>query len=143
MDDQRIDRTGGALGVMRFRLRTMFAVVTAICIAVAWIASLATWKHRRHAFLAELIQDCKSRGANMLSYEPSPDVRAPSMLWLVEESGIIRIYLLGDESDTLQSTERDKSRARKAKALFPEAEIYIGHWYTAPGGTFNGTKFDE
>src|SRR5206468_1677895 len=35
----------------RFRLRTLFVLLTAVCIAVAWIAASLNWIWQRHEFL--------------------------------------------------------------------------------------------
>jgi hypothetical protein len=131
----------------RFPLSIILTVIIATCtaaIAGAWFASLHTWKQSRQEFLAELVQDCKSRGANVASYKTSPDVQAPSLLWLVDETGIDTIYVLGEKVDTLDSTGRDRDRAQKAKALFPEATIVIWHRYQSlDDHPFQGKIFDE
>ncbi len=147
--------------VMRFRLRTLMIVITALAL---WLGYEFNWIHKRHAFLAQQFEYHLAaapvpsgterrewvsewwRGQTAMPGNP------PRVLRLLGEVGVGRLSVIVPESDiTMRIWESDAAGApvswpeivetqadyRRAKRLFPEAEIVPvrpEHWSRAYRG---------
>lgn len=111
---------------LRFSLRTMFVVVTALA---AFLAYHVNWIRERRATQAQTnwyrIYDS---GLDYLLDKPPP--RAPGLLWVFGETGRHELYLSFGYEPTEHFTysNRDltpveQSEVRRIESLFPEARI--------------------
>jgi len=128
---------------VRFSLRSLFVLVTAICLFLGYELN---WIKRRHAFLDEHIKAFHSEATHLEKYsEPEKrvyyrvhnrkPVRAPYLLWLFDEPGWGELdFVLTDGLTKKESgseyvrwitfyTSSSHPVVVKARRLFPEAKI--------------------
>jgi len=92
-----------------FSLRTLFALVTILGIAFAWLGVQAKWIRDRHAFA-----EAHDGDQIFLDFADSaPPPRAPGVLPLLGERGARGI-------DTSRMSDEETSQAKR---LFPEAHL--------------------
>jgi hypothetical protein len=104
-------QTINRLGWFRFQLRTLFVLVTLICIFCGYFSWAMNWKRQRREFA--------SYRNKLYAHTESPfslPTRAPIWLWPLGEPGYVEIVF--DRDATEQKLE-------EAARLFPEAEIKI------------------
>src|SRR4051812_31586087 len=87
---------------LRFSLRTMLVVLTAVCV---WLAYSLDWIRQRHEALTS--DGVKPFGG------PFPDPNPPVGLWLLGESGV----------NTIVMHQRSSLSFDEVQRLFPEAMI--------------------
>jgi hypothetical protein len=95
----------------RFSLRTLFVVVTLLCV---WLGYQVNWIRQRRAFLASHDYFASGCDGNRKSLPPLQCSRAPWSLRLLGENGVEEIYLPSPEEQ------------EQARRLFPEAQNI---WY--------------
>jgi hypothetical protein len=108
----------------RFSLRTLFVVVTAMCIAGGWVAYQLNWIRQRHEFIAEVKKLSQPFYVPVWAYIRSdyvgppylPETPAPWPLRIFGEEGVWTIGIF--DAGYLSYVER-------AKRLFPEADVGV------------------
>ena len=93
----------------RFSLRTMFVVVTVLCV---WLGYQLNWIRQRRDFYV--------RYNGRFTTEPF-NGSAPGVLWLFGETGWPHMGLKVQSTDMDSLTEADWQLVRRARQLFPEA----------------------
>ncbi len=90
-----------------FSLRTMFILLTAVCV---WVGYQVNWVRQRREFMGKL-------PTNNIAYQEdlSHQVQAPGMLWLFGEAGKHRFRSV--------NTPDSDPETKQIRILFPEAEI--------------------
>jgi hypothetical protein len=95
----------------RFGLRTMFVVVTVVCV---WLGYHVNWMHRRRALLNE----------RNVAVSFAPARRPPSFaLWLLGERGATGVFLQYDGWMGAEWSEANEAQKILASQLYPEAQI--------------------
>ena len=90
----------------RFSLRTLFALVTVIALIASYFGWALKWKRERHEFLQRLM---------VVPYSYERGHFASPSLWLVGESGVVRLEFMGREPSA--------EEVHEARRLFPESEL--------------------
>ncbi len=112
-------------GRFRFSLRTLFLVVTAICL---WLGYGLHWIKQRHDLLAEVEEflPTLNDGVPVSRWTiVKPDgFRAPGMLWFLGERGVqtFPLYIVYDNPDQLRPIET-YPQFQRAQELFPETKV--------------------
>lgn len=113
----------------RFRLRTLFVVVTVLA---CWLGYELNWIRQRHELLARPdvfhLRDSPSFGVNLLVQPSVKTQRAPGLLWMLGESGVRSLDLpIAAERFHASDCPECQEKVDHAKSLFPEAtyvEVY-------------------
>jgi hypothetical protein len=112
-------------------LRTMFVVVTVLCL---WMGYQLNWiRQRNHALTSgDVVVD----GDPFSFFGPNREVKSPSLLWLFGERGYGRLSMPlvtppVDEGQ-LELTGVDAAEAERLKRLFPESTIDYSWQLTPP-----------
>ncbi len=111
---------------LRFSLRTLFVVVTVLA---SWLGYELNWVRQRHQLLnrPDVLHWDQTTvvGVNLLVQLPKETPpRAPGLLWLFGETGIVELAWLIDESQFDESRSMDSyQEVQLARALFPEATL--------------------
>ena len=90
----------GGMKLPRFRLRTLFVLISLISIPLSWVAYQLNWIRQRHSLLAEARENGIVVGSQ----------RAPEPLTVFGEPGVSLLMLPKELQD-------------RAQELFPEADI--------------------
>jgi hypothetical protein len=103
---------------LRFSLRTLFVLTTAVAVLVGWVVYERDWVRQRHQFLREqeLAAGPPSPGAAVLILLTD----APGQLWMFGEDGYATVDVYVDETAPGAAATIDRARR-----LFPEAMINI------------------
>ncbi len=126
---------------LRFSLRTMFVVVTAVCLGLGY---QWRWITQRHSMLQsgklEVLDDEELIGLGLPT-----TARAPGILWLFGERGYPNLWQRLSRKD-LELTPSEIAERRHMTQLFPEAQI-DGSWTPPPrpprqrfGSDYDGFK---
>ena len=106
-----------------YSLRTMFAVVTVLCV---WLGYELKWIRQRRAIVAAFPKWSALEGVpNIVMRQPD----APGLLWLFGERGYATVSLMvvvDDSLDVLDDSslpEAAKTELKYATALFPESVV--------------------
>jgi hypothetical protein len=105
-------------GWLRFSLRTMFVLVTVLCVCLAYHLH---WINQRHVAL----QWIKTHGGH-----PDGECPPPIRLWCLGERGVESLIVVVAEHERIQ-------RGIELRALLPESKIYrryndaIAHYWMA------------
>ena len=99
-----------------FRLRTLFALVTALSIPLAWAAYQLAWMHQRHAYVVQQSMRLRALGVGLATYRPNNRTDVPGALWVFGESGVQGLWVVAFKG------QRDQE-LRRAQQLFPEAKV--------------------
>jgi hypothetical protein len=140
---------GKRFSLLRFSLRSLFVLVTAICVLFGYELN---WVHQRRTFIREqVIKDEGLWAFSSIAFYRSDDRRehpkewhyysnkpAPYLLWLFGETALPVLYLLVPESDATVNRDHliDRKRVpcfisrnldayRRATRLFPESQIHV------------------
>jgi hypothetical protein len=99
-----------------YSLRTLFAVVTVLGVALGWGAYSLNWIEQRHSLCGQ--------AAYMLG--GSDDGTAPGLLWLFGEQGFarMRIKFEGDPKEA-ELNERQREILKRLRQAYSEAEIEV------------------
>ena len=92
---------------LRFSLRTLFVVLTVLCI---WLGYSLNWIKERRELIGYPYPSNDTAGPGAV--QP----RAPGLLWILGERGVAVLLINAD----------DKEFESRARRLFPEAEIVTG-----------------
>jgi len=109
----------------RFSLRSLFVVLTGLCVFLGYQYE---WVRRRRAFLADETKQDKSVVREMsVGRQKLPD--QPFFFWLFNERRVHTLAILvNPKSVEWKSSygiiENDNAEYKRAKALFPESDIY-------------------
>ena len=98
----------------RFSLRTLFVVVTVLCV---WLAYHVNWIRQRHDAMTKW---------NVSTEDPfggPPNRQPPGMLWIFGEPGYFWIDLPFPPRDGRRLTANEKAEVERVSKLFPEAEV--------------------
>ena len=140
---ERTARHQGGGPSIRFTLRTLFVGTALICGLLAWVVYQLNWIRQRHDFIAGEQRSHERRGVAVVityKYPGKQPVRAPSSLWVFGEQGVADVCVLADEIDTVRATDNDMRRVRRARRLFPDAEVMLAHEFRRPSGSvFQGS----
>ncbi len=112
---------------LRFSLRTLFLVITAVCLFLGYELE---WLRRRRAFVDEqvplLIELGATRSREDYLGPIVSDLKAPSLLWMFNENGILVLGFVVNEGVLEKNGYLTISKTHpsvvRAKGLFPEAE---------------------
>ena len=112
----------------RFRLRTLFVVVTVLS---CWLGYQISWIRQRHVFLAS-----EHGTANSLGVPAGNGGKqiAPWPLWAFGESGAMGVFIVAKSPSVDALTKYDQDRISEARRLFPEASIFTMHVETTADG---------
>jgi len=132
MEDPRPNRRW-----FRFSLRTLLVATTIIAV---WLGVQVKWIRDRHEILAKH----QSLAASVNAQEKRPQCggairlqaaqRQPVGLWILGEPAVPFVQVILLKNDEMQIDDFDDEDGRRAKALFPEAEILLRtvHFYPEP-----------
>lgn len=135
----------------RYSLRTLLIVITAICVGLGYEIN---WIHQRQVFLADQLarhnaawagHETDPRKSRTLDWWrnqlASTDNRAPAFLWLFGETAVFRLIIVIPDEDIIDRRKEDwrgvyrqyemaasQSDYRRARRLFPEAEVIPMRW---------------
>ena len=102
----------------RFSLRTMFVLVTVLCV---WLGYQLNWiRQRREEIKSERVDPMHTQMCFETSAEP-PTYQAPALLWFFGERGYSSVWTQDFPTNEMALTE-----AKRVRRLFPEAMIYFG-----------------
>jgi hypothetical protein len=101
---------------LRFRLRTMFVLVTAVALWLGWELRIV---RQRRAAVAELRGDPSAQVFTVMDYEIPFDMNddMPTVPWLRRFLGDVPVELIRYPAG------RNESDKRRLKTLFPEADV--------------------
>ena len=103
----------------QFRLRTLLALVIPLACVLCWLAVQVKWiRERREAVNAP------DRYVDCIAVGPAP-AAAPWSLRLLGQPGYGWVYVHVADEEHL--SENDRRLERKARSLFPEAEVVVVH----------------
>ena len=97
----------------RFSLRTMFVLVTVLCV---WLGYSLNWIRQRREAIAHAHFE-------KVSIKTTAPIRAPGLLWLFGEPGYDRIWFLFGPADPRDNTPEEFVKAKQLAPLFPEARV--------------------
>lgn len=109
----------------QFNLRRPFVVLT---IFAAFMAYQINWIHQRRQFLAEQDRKYTARYYPWVLDDAEVDESsrlAPGILWLFGERGLGELQVMVDAPDSDHLSQADVALFRRAKRLFPEADVSI------------------
>ena len=121
----------------RFSLRTMFVIVTMVCV---WLGYHLIWIRDRHEILTKHQALAASVSAQEKRLQCGAALRLqtagqrPVGLWILGEPSVPYMQVIVLKSDESQIEDFDEEDGRRAKSLFPEAEILLRtvHFYPEP-----------
>jgi hypothetical protein len=132
---------GKRFSLLRFSLRSLFILITAICIILGYQLE---WIRRRHAFvkahmrnapnlerLNDYIDGSEARTSLLQTYGV-PRIAAPFPLWLFGERGILMIAVPVSQADVIfpkeegypEAVSKEHPLVKQAIRLFPESEVF-------------------
>ena len=117
----------------RFSLRTMFVLVTVLCV---WLGYAMNWIRQRRDFAAAMT----ARSAEFDVLHTHPRKRAPMGMSLLGEPAVKLVQIVETGADGLPRKDTEQI-VQTAQKLFPEAEIEIASW-TGPEKVWAGRSPD-
>jgi hypothetical protein len=111
----------------QFSLRTMFVLVTLVCVLLSWVGYSLNWIKQRREVLSRCLvaQEWLELGLDGRLHHASRS--APSFLWLFGELGYSRLTIKFGEGDFECDMEQsDIEFVARAARLFPEAKSVEG-----------------
>ena len=103
-------------GWFRFRLRTLFVLLTVFGIVLAWVGVQVKWIRDRREFLATYLDEGVLRSRSRLEDPASYPTAAPWSIRVLGETGTAAIFL----PRNIDTQERER-----IQRLFPEAKLYV------------------
>jgi hypothetical protein len=103
---------------LRFSLRTLFVVVTVLCV---WLGYELNWIRQRHHFADSEATAIAALGIPMA--DPH-EYMAPWPLPLFGEIGKMNLTILAEGANDKTLTKRDKDRIAEVSRLFPEVYTF-------------------
>lgn len=91
----------------QYSIRTLFAIVTVVSFACAWLAYSLSWIHKRH--------DALDSGFLIRNPNEARTVMAPAALWILGENGVPTLYLMLGSPQTVE----------EIRQLFPESDVQL------------------
>lgn len=98
---------------LRFSLRTLFMVVTVLCLPLGWLGYQLNWVRQRREALAT---------RSILDITDSASLPAPSALSFFGERGYPSLLVMPAHPGGLW-THADEAELKRAEKLFPEASV--------------------
>jgi len=94
--------------MLRFRLRTLLIAVAVLAVPCAWVNYTLRWIEQRRLLFRYTAQ--------RIDIWHTPQRRAPGGLWLLGESGVTTIEIVGGDRANYEA---------RARRLFPEATVIV------------------